>query len=122
MFYYELLFIIGTKGQKYPKFTFFIILKGSLSFYFTKHIFGVFHYFSHHGQAAFFFVSLLLSVQYLNLIISHQDQAAIFFYTLTSLSLIFEPYNKVCVLGAINVRYEALCSDIRLFILFRVLK
>ena len=49
---------------------FFKVLKGSLSCYFTKHIFGVFHYFSHHGQAPIFFVLLLLSVQYLNLTIS----------------------------------------------------
>ena len=66
---------------------FFIVLKGSLSCYFTKQIFGVFHYLSHHGQAEFFFC------------------------TLVSLSSVFEPNNQVCVLGVINERYEALCSD-----------
>ena len=33
-----------------------------------------------------------------------------FFCTLTSLNLISEPNNQVCVLGAINERYEALCN------------
>ena len=48
---------------------FFMVLKSFLSWCFTKHIFGVFHYFSHHGQAAFFFAPSLLSVQYMNLTI-----------------------------------------------------
>ena len=50
-------------------FIFFMVLKGSLSCYFTKHIFGVFHNIIHDGQAAFFFAPLIISVQYLNLTI-----------------------------------------------------
>ena len=64
-----------------------MILKGKLCYNFSKHFFGVFHYFSHHGRSTFFFG------------------------TLTSLNSISEPNNQVCVLGAINERYEALCND-----------
>ena len=38
-----------------------------------------------------------------------------FFCTLTSLNSISEPNNQVCVLGAINERYEALC-DVRMYV------
>ena len=61
--------LLKPKVKNTPNFHFFMVLKGSLSCNFTKHIFGVFHYFSHHGQAAFFFAPLLLSVQYLSLTI-----------------------------------------------------
>ena len=63
-----------------------MVVKGSMSCYFTKQLFSVFHYFSHHGQTAIFL---------------HP----------TFLSSIFEPNNQVCVLGVINERYEALCQD-----------
>ena len=51
--------------------------------------FGVFHYFSYHSQALF--------------------------CTLTSLNSIFEPINRLCVLGAINEPYEALC-DVHMYV------
>ena len=63
-----------------------MILKGKLSYNFPKHFLGAFHYFSCHGRSAFFFC------------------------TLTSLNSISEPNNQVCVLGAINELYEALCD------------
>ena len=47
---------------------------------------GVFHYFSHHSHATIFIALLLLSIQY-----------------------------QVCVLGAINESYEALC-DVHMYV------
>ena len=38
-----------------------------------------------------------------------------FFCYLNSVNSISEPNNQVCVLGAINERYEALC-DVRLYV------
>ena len=67
-----------------------MILKGKLSYNFPKHFLGVFHCCSHHGRSTFF-------------------------CTLTSLNSISEPNNQVCVLGAINERYEVLC-DVRLYV------
>ena len=73
MFYYFFLLltrvIFLSEVKNTPNFHIFIVLKGTLSFYFQTHILGVFHYFSHHGHAPIFFAPLLLSVQYLNLTI-----------------------------------------------------
>ena len=62
-----------------------MVLKDKLPCDFLKHDSGVFHYFSHNGKAT-----------------------PQFFCTLTSLNSVSEPNNEVCVLGAINKRYEAL--------------
>ena len=77
-------------NHKYSKYLYFLIfLEGKLSYNFP-HFFGVFfYYFSHHSQALF--------------------------CTLTSLNSIFEPINQVCVLGAINEPYEALC-DVHMYV------
>ena len=40
-----------------------------------------------------------------------------FFCTLTSLNSMSEPNNPVCVLGAINERYEVLCNG-RMYVSF----
>ena len=62
-----------------------MILKSKLSYNFPKHFLVV-------------FTSLVTMA------------AAHFFRTLTSLNSISEPNNPVCVLGAINERYEVLCD------------
>ena len=41
--------------------------------------------------------------------------APLFFCTLTSFNSVSEPRNQVCVLGAINERFEALC-DIHMYV------
>ena len=64
----------------------FMVLNETLSHNFREHILGFFFFhFSHHSCSAFF-------------------------CTLTSLNSISEPINQVCVLGAINDSYEALCN------------
>ena len=68
-----------------------MIFKGTLSYNFPKHFLCVFHYCSHHGCSKFFFC------------------------TVNSMNSISDPNNQVCVLGAINERYEVLC-DVHLYV------